>query len=56
MTVFHMPQEESLLAHPMKKTIGRLPTTQKELPKLGKTFKKKRAPRKAEIRNLSNRH
>ena len=46
MTVFYMPQDETLFARPMKKAIGRLPTKPKELPKLGRPFKKKRGRRK----------
>ena len=42
MTVFYKPEDETLQARPMKKSVGRLPSKQKELPKLGRPFQKKR--------------
>ena len=44
--LYFKPDDDSLQARPVKKVVGRIPTKQKELPKLGRPFKKTRKPRK----------
>ena len=39
---YFKPDDEGLQARPVKKVVGRIPTKQKELPKLGPPFKKSR--------------
>jgi len=46
--VFFKPKDETLQARPIMKVVGRMPTKQKELPKLGRPFKRQRKRKKEE--------